>query len=324
MLAVVLAAGRGTRLRPLTNERAKAMMPIVGKPMVERVLDMLANGGATHFILVAHPAMLDLFKHLSRSPWADGIHLVYQEQRLGMAHAVGCAARCVRERGEGEFLLASCDSLYREGHVARLIARHRRDGLDATLTLMWVPPEKATVSAVVILKDGMVADIVEKPHLDELPPYGERQRVLSAPSLYALSPRILDHLSRVTPSPRGEREFPDALRLMIEEGGRVGGQVIEDRMTLTDPHDLLTINRHFLHSDPARAIIESDLPDSVRILPPVRIERGVRVAAGCQIGPEVYLEAGCSLGAGAVVHHAVILRSGRVSPGRVAAGTVVG
>jgi NDP-sugar pyrophosphorylase family protein len=293
------------------------MMPVAGRPIIERVLDMLAAGGATRFIVVAHPGSPDLPTYLSASCWADRIHLAYQGQRLGMAHALDCASRQIREREASEYLLASCDSLYPRGHVARLVARHRCDALDATLTLMWMPPKAAVASAIVVLKDGFVTKIIEKPRLEEMPSYGEHQEALSAPSLYALSPRVLDYLPRIAPSSHGEREFPDALRLLIEEGGLVGGQLVEDRMTLTHRDDLLAINRRVLRSDPACAIIEADLPRGVTIAPPVRIEAGASVASGCHIGPEVYLETGCTIGPGAVVRRSVVLRGASVEADRI-------
>ena len=55
MQAVILAAGRGTRLKELTSSRSKAMMPIAGKPMIARVIEMLIRGGLSEFIIVAHP-----------------------------------------------------------------------------------------------------------------------------------------------------------------------------------------------------------------------------------------------------------------------------
>jgi glucose-1-phosphate thymidylyltransferase len=323
MLAVVLAAGRGTRLIPLTHDRSKAMMPIAGKPMVARVLDMLAAGGAARFIVVAHPGRPDLPRYLRASSRADRIHLIYQEQRLGMAHALECAAPQVLEWEPGEFLLASCDSLYPKGHVARLVARHRRDVLDATLTLMWMPPKKATASAIVVFRDGFVTDIIEKPRPEEIPSSGEHQEALGAPSLYTVSSGILDYLPRVAPSCRGEREFPDALRLLIEEGGLVGGQLVEDRMTLTHRDDLLAINRRVLRSDPACALIETDIPRNVTVTPPVRIEAGVSVGPGCHIGPEVYLETGCTIRAGAVLRRAVVLRGASVEADRIVEDLVI-
>ncbi len=314
MLAVVLAAGRGNRLLPLTNHRSKAMMPVAGKPMIARVLDMLEEGGVERAIVVAHPSDLGLIDYLARSSWAARCQLVYQEQRLGMAHALECASPLLRETGVSEFLLASCDNLCPEGHVAKLVARHRERDIEATLTLMWTPGEEATASAVVVLRDGLVADIIEKPDLEEIPFCNEHGETLSAPPLYALSSRVLDYLPRVPLSRRGEREFPDALRLMIADNGDVGGQMMGKRMTLTNPQDLLALNRHFLQSDPACAVVEAEIPADVAILPPVRIAREASVASGCQIGPDAYLEGGSRVGAEAIVHRSIVMHGGSVKP----------
>lgn len=324
MLAVVLAAGRGKRLQHLTNGRSKAMLPIAGKPMVERVLEMLSRGGVERFIVVAHPDDDSLIAHLSRPPRASRVRLAYQEQRLGMAHAVECAVPLVQEEDASAFVLASCDNLYPEGHVAALIAHQRENKSDATLTLLWVRPEQASATAVVVLQDRWVTNIIEKPRPEEIPSYGERTEALAAPALYVLSNRVLDCLPRVLCSLRGEREFPEALRLLIEDGGRVSGLLVQERMTLTEPTDLLAINGHFLHHDPTCATLEVNPPNNTSILPPVRVEAGVELGTGCRIGPEVYLEAGCHVGAGVVLRQAVVLRGATVKAGAIVEETVSG
>ena len=90
-LGVVLAAGRGKRLRPLTDHRSKATLPVAGRPMVERVMEMLARDGVSRFVVVVHPDDQALIERLEGSAWADRVRLVYQEQRGGMAHALECA-----------------------------------------------------------------------------------------------------------------------------------------------------------------------------------------------------------------------------------------
>lgn len=107
LLAVVLGAGAGTRLGRLTETRSKAMMPIVGQPMIGRVLAMLAAGGVRRFIVVAHREDRQLVAHLRRSSWADRTRLAYQDQRMGMVHAVKCAAPLIRQEDVASFLLSS-------------------------------------------------------------------------------------------------------------------------------------------------------------------------------------------------------------------------
>jgi len=318
MLAVVLAAGRGKRLHPLTDRRSKGMLPVVGKPMIERVLDMAAQGGADRFVVVVHPEDGALMEHLGRCSGEDRLRWAYQARRWGMAHALECAVPLIREDGGAEFLLASCDNLYPDGHVAALVHGRREADLDATLTLLRVRPEQIPTLAVVALQGDRVTDLVEKPRPEEAP------SDWGVPALYALSTRVLDYLPQVPVSVRGERDFPDALRLLIAAGGRVGGVPVPWRLTLTNPADLLALNRHILRRDPTRVTVPVGLPADVEVLPPVDIEAGVSLGSGCRIGPEVYLEAGAGIGAGAVVRRAVVLQDGRVPAGTVVADGVVG
>jgi len=286
--------------------------------MIERVMEMLARDGAVRFIVVVHPADRVLVEHLSQPMWAVRVRLAYQEEQKGMAHALGCAVPLIREDGAPDFILASCDNLYPAGHVAALVARRREGGLDAVLTLMRVQPEQIPTLAVVVVQDGRVTRIVEKPRLQEAP------SDIGVPSLYVLSTRVLDYLSHVPISTRGEQEFPDALRLLIENGGRVGGLLVPWRMNMTHPADLLALNCHFLRHDLACATVEDDIPEDTSIIPPVRIETGVELDPSCRIGPEVYLEAGCRVEAGATLRRAVVLRGAIVEVGEVIEGIVLG
>jgi len=318
MLAVVLAAGRGKRLRPLTDLRSKAMLPVAGRPMIERVLEMLGRGGSDRFVVVVHPGDAALIACLSQPRWADRVRLAYQGRRLGMAHALGCAAPLIREDGADGFLLASCDNLYPDGHVAGLVSRWREGGLDAVLTLMRVQAEQIPTLAVVALTGGLVTEIVEKPRPEDAP------SDLGVPALYALSTRLLDYLPQVPVSTRGELELQDALQLLIADGGRVGGLLVRNRATLTCPADLVALNRYFLRHEAHCAVVELGALDDASAVPPVRIEAGAEVGPGCRIGPEAVLEAGCRIEEGAIVRRAVVLRGATVGAGALVEDVVVG
>jgi NDP-sugar pyrophosphorylase family protein len=314
MLAVILAAGLGTRLGRLTADRSKAMMPIVGKPTITRVMDMLAAEGAERFIVVAHPRDRQLVEALEHSSRAARVRLAYQERRLGMVDALESAAPLIREDNTQEFLLASCDNFYPRGHIARLIAHRRSRGLDAVLTVKWGSREEATSSAVIVMRDELVQDIIEKPLPEQIPSHEKDSEALTAPSLYSLSHRILDYLPKVKLSSRGEREFPSACRLLIADGGKVGTQVVEERMTLTHPNDLLAINRHFLQTTLGRAVIRADIPADVSVVAPALIEAGAQVGHGCEIGPEAYLETGSRVHEGTIIRRTIVLRDASVGP----------
>lgn len=312
-----MAAGRGKRLGPLTRDRSKALVPVAGEPMIGRVIKMLVDGGCDRLVVVVNRDDEALVRYLLGGRWAARAWLAFQDERLGMAHAVQCAGPLIREDGRSEFVLASCDNVYPDGHVARLVQRRRQERLDAALTLMRVTAKQIPTLAVVAMENGLVGAIVEKPRPEDAP------SDLGVPSLYALSKHVLDYLPHVPISGRGEREFPDALRLLIEDGGRVGGELIESRLTLTRPIDLLELTRHYLHRDPSCAVIAREMPGDVTIVPPVRIEHEAILGAGCTIGPEVVLADGCRVGQRAIVRRSVVQRGASVAAGTVVDGAVL-
>jgi len=110
MQAVILAAGRGTRLKELTSSRSKAMMPIAGKPMIARVIEMLIRGGLSEFIIVAHPEDEELRSLFEK---AADVQLAFQSERKGAAHALSMAAPLIR----ANFLLTACDNLVEDVEV---------------------------------------------------------------------------------------------------------------------------------------------------------------------------------------------------------------
>ncbi|MCJ7737155.1 MAG: NTP transferase domain-containing protein, partial [Anaerolineae bacterium] len=99
MLGVVLAAGRGKRLSPLTDNRSKAMLPIAGRPMIERVLEMLERAGVNEFVVVVHPDDCPLTALLTNDRWRDRVALAYQAQREGMAAALACSVPLIAGAG---------------------------------------------------------------------------------------------------------------------------------------------------------------------------------------------------------------------------------
>jgi len=99
MQAVILAAGKGSRLHPITTNRSKAMLPILGKPIVERVMEHLANNGIGDFILVVSPDDTQITRYFHRESQLDAdVRFAYQPQRLGMADALRCASRELQGR----------------------------------------------------------------------------------------------------------------------------------------------------------------------------------------------------------------------------------
>ena len=131
MVGVILAAGRGKRLGALADGRSKAMQPIVGQPMIERVMAGLHRNDILRFVVVIHPDDDALYRHLRTGLSFDAsVTVVYQEERLGMAHALRQAAPYV---GGDRFVLSACDNLVPEADLARPGQPGRAAGPDGGL-----------------------------------------------------------------------------------------------------------------------------------------------------------------------------------------------
>ena len=316
MQAIILAAGKGARLHPYTQARSKAMMPVVGRPMVERVMEGIAAGGIDRFVVVVGPDDDEIHGFFAaESKFHDRVTMVVQHEPLGMADALGRAAPMI----DGDFVLSACDNLVDPADIGRLIDVWRgASGLTAILTLMPVDDRTVSRVGVVELAGDRVTRIVEKPKLSEAP-----SKIASLP-LYVFSRAILKHLTSVPLSPRGERELQDAIQYLIECEGGVRGFRVQGRLTLTSPSDLIAINRHYLERQ------APDHPASGRIaghdaelIAPVCVEDGVSIGRGCIIGPNVYVEQGCRIGDRVTVRDSVLLRQASISDGSTIVGQVV-
>ena len=316
MQSVILAAGKGSRLHPITVNRTKAMLPILGVPMVARVMEMLVENGLKDFILVVSPddrEIVDYFKIESKLDVQ--VQFVVQPKRRGMADALSRAAELIR----GDFLLTACDNLVSGNDVRQMFklwnAEPKPNGI---LALMEVPTEKIKSVGIVELDGEWVTNIIEKPYPKEV-----SGNIASMP-LYIFSRRILDYLLEVPLSPRGEYELQDAIQMLIERDGGVRGYHAAGRLTLTSPADLLELNRHYLSNREGNSHIS---PQSVgvntKLIPPLHIESGVVIGADCVVGPNVYIERDCQIGGGATVRESVLLQGVIVPTGAFIEGKVV-
>lgn len=311
MQGVILAAGKGKRLQPVTPARTKAMAPVAGKPIVARVLDLMVQNGVREIILLISPDDGEIAPYFAaHTPPGVTITFVVQHERLGMAHALGLLVPYLH----GDFIMSACDNLVPPEHIAALLATHHTRQAHATLSLMEIDIAYSASTGIVEWQSGaegvFVRRIVEKPQPADAP-----SNISSLP-LYVFSPRLLDYLPQVQPSARGEYELQDAIQLLIDHSGRVTGVLTDVRWQLTNVQDLLELNRHYLASEPTSAQIQTTaLGPGTQIIPPVRIDAGSVIGNGCVIGPHVYLEANCvvaddvQLANAIVLHHSMIPRN---------------
>lgn len=310
MLGVILAAGRGTRMKAFTANRPKAMLPVAGKPIIARIAEQLQTAGLTRILIVTAGSDAHIQPYFAAHPLSIPVDFAVQQTAGGMAHALLQAAPFIDQ----PFILTACDSIYPDDHYRRLIHLFTAEQAPAALTLMKVPPEVVVRAGIADLVHGRVARVVEKPTLAEAP------SDIASLALYAFDLTLLGYLNRITPSRRGELELQDAIQLMIDEHGSLPGLLTPWRWEITSPDDLLSVNLTFL-DNPG---LTNGLPASAgRVIPPVVVEPGVRLPADVTLGPNVYIEAGASIGAGARLKRAVVLYDGVVAAGQVVEDALV-
>jgi len=320
--AVILAAGEGSRMRPLTYTRPKVMLPIANKPVLEHLLIEASAAGIGEFIFVVgyhDEAVLDYFGDGSK--WSVRIDYVKQRRQLGTADAL----KMVADLTEGIFLLMNGDMVIGRQDIAEMAGSE-----DTTLAVIEVSDPRGL--GVVEAGGGRVVRIYEK---EENPP----SRLANA-GLYLLTPEIFDAIARTVKSPRGEYELTDSLTLLIEAGHNIGCHTIGQWLDISYPWDLLTANEALM-SD-LKAQNSGEVEANAVVKGAVSIGRNTVVRSGtyiigpavigenCEIGPNCYIRPctaigdNCHIGNAVEVKNCIIMRNTKLPHHNYAGDSVIG
>jgi len=206
MKAVVLAAGKGTRLRPLTDDLPKALVEIDGKPLLTHCFDELVSLDASEFVVVVGYRKDQIIDHYGDSYNGIPITYVHQEEAAGLADALLQAESEI----EGDFMLMLGDNVFR-GNLDTVVQRQQEQRVDCAFLVEEVPKTEASRYGVCVTnKYGEIVNVVEKP---DDPPSN-----LVMTGFYTFSPAIFEACKLVQPSDRGEYELSDAIDLLMESG----------------------------------------------------------------------------------------------------------
>lgn len=206
MKAIVLAAGQGTRLRPLTDDKPKGMVEVAGKPILSHCFDQLTELGAEEFVVVVGYKKEVIIDHYGDA--YEGIPITYSHQRdpKGLAHAL----LTVEEHIDDDFMLMLGDNIF-DANLEDVAKRQREDRADAAFLVEEVPWEEASRYGVCDTNQyGEITDVVEKP---DDPPSN-----LVMTGFYTFTPAIFHACHLTQPSDRGEYELSDAIDLLIQSG----------------------------------------------------------------------------------------------------------
>jgi len=284
--AMVLAAGLGTRLRPLTHEIPKPVVPVLGKPLCGWAMEFLRGHGATAFLLNLHHGPETVRERVLS--WAGErfpVEFTYEPQILGTGGGIRNAREFLRG---GTFVTANSDAVARFP-LGEAVARHRESGALATLVLFPDPERKYT--PVRVREDGRIAG------------FGANAPPGSFEGFYTgyqvVEPELLAHIPAGRPSciiretyepliARGAPVFAYATAGLFLDFGTPGDYL---RGTLALLAERGGDPRGFVHPRAS-------------------------VGTGTVIGPDAVIEGGATVGSGATVRRAIVWPGASVAPGQ--------
>lgn len=307
MKTVILAAGEGVRLRPLTETMPKVMLPLANRPILEHILTEAAQAGLKEFIfIVGYQAQTIEQYFRDGANWGVHIEYVSQRKQLGTAHAL----RTLTQLGNEPFVVINGDSPVKTLDIKCIAASEH-----IAMGVIKHPNPKHL--GVVETEGDRVVRIHEK---KENPPSN-----LANAGLYLFTPDIFPALLRTEKSPRGEYELTDSLQLLIDEGIIVRFVTIGYWQDLSYPWDLLEANSSLMASlkPQNQGIIEQ----GVTIKGVVSVGKGTTVRAGayivgpviigdnCEIGPNCYIRPSTAIADNCHIGHAVEVKNSIIMQG---------
>jgi len=310
MKAVILAAGEGTRLAPLTNRRPKPMLPVANRPLLEYVVEAVAEAGIEQVVLVVGYKRERIQSHFGDGDdWGVDIQYAVQDKQLGTGDAVLHAEPYV----DDDFVVLNGDRIIDASLIEDVIEERAATG-DAIVAVTRVG--EPHLYGVVELENGLVAGITEKPTA------GETESDLINAGVYAFGPSVFEAI--LATDPNGELALTRTLdEFLVEEPVRAV-QYRGEWLDVTRPWDLLTVNGRLLDrrgpewADSATGVDVSNVSEKTAIGERAALQPGAVVLRGTALGDNVTVKPN------AYVENAVLLSDVTVGPGAVLKDCIVG
>jgi len=330
--AVILAAGKGTRMLPLTYTRPKHMLPVAGKPLLEHIIDFLRQSDIDEIILVVRHMKNNIVGYFDDGSRFN-VNMCYVNQEpdnLGLAHAVKCARGSLQ--GEEDFVVMLGDVLIKLD-MKNMIKQHLSNGAKTTIALATVEDPRP-FGVVTLNSDLKVTKLVEKPKVPA------SKYVVAG--LYIFNKTIFDTIDSLKPSWRGEYELTDAMQRLVEQGSPIYGfPTIKWWKDTGRPTDLLDANRRFLSELPAFFVLgevqkgaeirgeiqidrDSVVQEDTVIEGPVVIGQNCDIGSGCKIGPNVEIGNDVRLVENVVLQNSIVMNHTIISNDTVLKDSIIG
>ncbi len=325
MKAVILAAGEGTRCRPLTLTRSKVMLPVANKPTVEYVVQALHDSGIRDIVMVVGYAKERIMNYFGNGKDFDvNIEYAEQKQQLGTAYAI----KQVKDLVEGEFLVLNGDNLVSEETITDLTEKHTEG-----VSILTAARADATGYALVEERDGKVLKIIEGLTLKDVHNVNT--------GIYIFGPAIFDAIEETLKSDLGEFGITDSIQRMVDAGYGVHAyRTYHTWMDVIHSWNLLGVNARILE-DISESVHETAEVDG-KIKGRVVVGSGSIIGEGsyikgpviigrdCEIGPNVAIAPSTSIGDNVTIEpftyirNSVILDNTYIGSGSTIKNSIIG
>jgi UDP-N-acetylglucosamine diphosphorylase/glucosamine-1-phosphate N-acetyltransferase len=291
MQTVILAGGAGKRVFPLAVNKPKPMFKLLGKPLIQHVIELLKINGLSEFVVVIGHGGEQIRDYFGDGK-AFGVKISYtvQEEALGMANALETA----KDLAEDNFLVVNADDLF-EGSLVEKLLRKFKEG-KADIVLSCKPVEETWKFGIIKVEKDQVTKLVEKP------PKGQEKSNLAVIGVYLMTKRIFDYLEK---TPVSDHQYEDAIQKFIEKENNVsavnyGGFFAGYKY----PWDLFRMNAFLMNSQITKKTIE----ENVAISDEARVEGNVWIRKGVRILENAVVRGPCYVGENTVIGNNSLVR----------------
>ena len=281
-----MAAGLGTRMRPLTFTKPKFLLPIAGKPALDHVVSLLRDAKMSEVgMVVGYGKEQIMERYGDGSEFGVKLEYITQRELLGTANAV----EVVKEFVAGEnFLVMNGDTLIDLESLNLLLKLHERKSSDPAYggSLTTVEVEEPERFGIVFLEGDRVTEIVEKPKAVE--------SKLANAGVYVFDPAIFEAIGKTERSERGEYELTASIQILINEGKHIYASPVGMWADVGMPWDLLVANEYFMRGQ--KGAIHGRVEVGAYIEPTVYVGEWTVVRSGSYIQGPTYIGKNCIIG----------------------------